>query len=173
ARSRGAPLGRARPGGDNPRRSGSRPARAGARDPSAGSRSASICRTRTSRRTGRSCSRRREHRLRRMTDRAVERYLRLGLQLDRHVDGVVDAYYGPAELKATVAAESPVAPAQLVDVADGLLDELEDGWLRDQVVGLRTYAGVLAGESRSFADEAEGCYRVRPTYTAEAGFQPA
>jgi len=108
-----------------------------------------------------------------MTDRAVERYLRLGLQLDRHVDGVVDAYYGPAELKATVAAESPAAPARLVEAADGLLDELEDGWLRDQVVGLRTYAGVLAGESRSFADEAEGCFGVRPTYTDEAVFEAA
>jgi len=108
-----------------------------------------------------------------MAEGAVEQYLRLGLQLDRHVDGVVDAYYGPAELAATVAAESPVAPERLVDAAEGLLDELEDGWLRDQVVGLRTYAGVLAGESRSFADEAEGCYGVRPTYTDEAVFEAA
>jgi hypothetical protein len=51
--------------------------------------------------------------------------------------------------------------------------ELEDGWLRDQVVGLRTYAGVLAGESVSYADEVEGCYGVRPTYTDEAVFTAA
>jgi hypothetical protein len=36
------------------------------------------------------------------------------------------------------------------------------------VVGLHTYAGVLAGESGSYADEVEGCYGVRPTYTDEA-----
>ncbi len=54
-----------------------------------------------------------------------------------------------------------------------LLDELEDGWLRDQVVGLRTYAGVLAGESGSYADEVEGCYGVRPSYTDEAVFTAA
>ena len=108
-----------------------------------------------------------------MTQSAAERYLRLGLQLGRHVDGIVDAYFGPPELAAAVDAEPPVDPRALVAAAEALLDELEDGWLRDQVVGLRTYAGVLAGESRSYADEVEGCYGVRPTYTDEAVFTAA
>jgi hypothetical protein len=103
----------------------------------------------------------------------VERYLRLGLQLGRHVDGIVDAYFGPPELAATVEAEPPVDPRALVSAAEALLDELEEGWLRDQVVGLRTYAGVLAGEPGSYADEVEGCYGVRPTYTDEAAFAAA
>jgi hypothetical protein len=105
-----------------------------------------------------------------VTQSAAERYLRLGLQLGRHVDGIVDAYYGPSELAAAVDAEPPVDPRALVSAAEALLDQLEDGWLRDQVVGLRTYAGVLAGESGSYADEVEGCYGVRPTYTDEAVF---
>jgi hypothetical protein len=104
---------------------------------------------------------------------AVERYLRLGLRLGRHVDGIVDAYYGPPELAAAVDAEPPVDARGLVSAAELLLDELEDGWLRDQVVGLRTYAGVLAGESGSYADEVEGCYGVRPTHTDEAVFTAA
>jgi hypothetical protein len=54
--------------------------------------------------------------------------------------------------------------------AEALHDELEDGWLRDQVVGLRTYAGVLLGEPQSYADEVEGCYGVRPIHTDEAVF---
>ena len=33
----------------------------------------------------------------------VERYLPLGLRLGRHVDGLVDAYQGPAELPQAVA----------------------------------------------------------------------
>jgi hypothetical protein len=103
----------------------------------------------------------------------VERYLRLGLQLGRHVDGMVDAYYGPPELAAAVEAEPPVDPRALVSAAEALLDELEDGWLRDQVAGLRTYAGVLAGESGSYADEVEGCYGVRPTHTDESVFTAA
>jgi hypothetical protein len=105
-----------------------------------------------------------------MTDPAAERYLRLGLQLGRHVDGIVDAYYGPPELAAAVEAEPASDPSALVADAEALLGELEDGWLRDQVAGLRMYAGVLAGEPRSYADEVEGCYGVRPTHTDEAVF---
>jgi hypothetical protein len=103
----------------------------------------------------------------------VERYLRLGLQVGRHVDGMVDAYFGPPELAAAVEAEPPVDPRAFVAAAEALHDELDDGWLRDQVVGLRVYAGVLAGESGSYADEVEGCYGVRPTYTDEAVFAAA
>jgi hypothetical protein len=108
-----------------------------------------------------------------VSESASERYLRLGLQLGRHVEGLVDAYFGPAELAAEVESAPPVEPRKLVSAAEGLLDELEDGWLRDQVAGLRTYAGVLAGESSSYADEVEGCYGVRPTYTDEAVFTAA
>src|SRR5947208_17045627 len=86
---------------------------------------------------------------------------------------MVDAYFGPRELAAAVDAAPPVEPRTLVAEAETLLEELEDGWLCDQVVGLRTYAGVLAGESRSYADEVEGCYGVRPTYTDEALFTAA
>jgi hypothetical protein len=108
-----------------------------------------------------------------VTESAAERYLRLGLQLGRHVDGIVDAYFGPPELAAAVDAEPPADPRLLVSSAQALLDELEDGWLRDQVVGLRTFAGVLAGEPRPYADEVEGCYGVRPERTDEAVFTGA
>ena len=108
-----------------------------------------------------------------MGDSVVERYLRLGLQLGRHVDGMVDAYYGPPELAAAVAGSPPVTPQALVSAAERLLADLDDGWLRDQTVGLRTYAGVLAGELWSYADECEGCYGVRPVHVDEAIFSAA
>ena len=108
-----------------------------------------------------------------MTDPVVERYLTLGLQVGRHVDGMVDAYYGPPELAAAVDAAPPADPRELVSAAEGLLDELADGWLRDQVAGLRTFAAVLAGASIAYADEVEGCYGVRPTHTDEATFAAA
>jgi hypothetical protein len=94
----------------------------------------------------------------------TERYLRLGLQLGRHDDGVVDAYFGPAELAAEVEAAAPVEPRALVATAEALLDDLDDGWLRDQVVGLRTYARVLAGDALPYSDEVEGCYGIRPAH---------
>ena len=95
----------------------------------------------------------------------AEDYILLGLRLGRHVEGLVDAYYGPEALAREVDAE-PVADATaLVEEADALLGRLEDGWLRDQARGLRTCAGVLAGEELSYSDEAERCYGVRPPRT--------
>src|SRR5436305_6426574 len=108
-----------------------------------------------------------------MTQSIAERYLLLGLQVGRHVEGIVDSYFGPPELMAAVDAEAPVEPRTLVSAVEALLDEVEDGWLRDQVVGLRTYAGVLAGEPGSYADEVVGCYGVRPMHTYESVFAAA
>jgi hypothetical protein len=108
-----------------------------------------------------------------VTDSLAERYVRLGLQVGRHVEGIVDAYFGPPEWAAEVEAAPPVDPAVLVAEAGALLDVVEDGWLRDQLAGLRVYAGVLAGESASYPDEVEGCYGVRPTFTDESVFTAA
>ncbi len=106
----------------------------------------------------------------------VTRYLELGLALGRHVDGLVDAYTGPPELAAALAAQPPVAPARLADAARTLLADLEVDaeldatrrhWLGAQVRGLRTTAGRLAGEASSYADEVEACYGVRPRMVPE------
>jgi hypothetical protein len=91
-----------------------------------------------------------------------EAYVLLGLRLGRHAEGLVDAYYGPPELKAQVDAEPLAEPADLVAQGDSLIAELHDGWLRDQALGLRTCAGKLAGEEISYSDEVERCYGVRP-----------
>jgi hypothetical protein len=101
----------------------------------------------------------------------AERYLTLGLRLGKHVDGLVDAYYGPPELKEAVEAEDKLPAAQLAADADALRDELPDGWLRDQVHGCATYAHVLAGDAISYSDEVEGCYGVRPAKTPLAVYE--
>jgi hypothetical protein len=111
--------------------------------------------------------------IRPVTGTVAHRYLRLGLQLNRHVDGTVDADFGPPELAAEVEAAPPVAPPTLVADAEALLGELDDGWLRDQGVGPRTYIGVLAGESLSYGDEVHGCYGVRPRFTDESVYAAA
>ena len=102
---------------------------------------------------------------------AAEEYLLLGLRLGKHVDGLVDAYYGPEDLKDVVDEEPPVHAAELVADADALLASLEDGWLADQVKGCATYARVLAGEQISYSDEVEGCYGVRPELTPESVYE--
>jgi hypothetical protein len=106
----------------------------------------------------------------------IEDYLRLGLALGRHVDGFVDAYYGPPELAVEAAAQPPVAPAELVERARRLLADLASTgdlaperrqWLTAQVRGLHTSARKLAGEAISYLDEIESCYGVRPTFVPE------
>jgi len=97
----------------------------------------------------------------------AERYLALGLRLGKHVDGLVDAYYGPPEIKERVDAEEKLDAAQLAVDGDALLAELDDSWLADQVQGCATYAHVLAGDEISYSDEVERCYGVRPTKSSE------
>lgn len=55
----------------------------------------------------------------------VERYLTLGLRLGRHIDGMVDAYYGPPECSAAVASEPVYPPNQLVTEARSLLAAID------------------------------------------------
>lgn len=101
----------------------------------------------------------------------AERYLVLGLRLGKHVDGLVDAYYGPPELKEQVDAEETTSAAELARQADDLAADLDDGWLRDQVHACATYARVLAGEQLSYSDEVEGCYGVRPARVDESVYE--
>ena len=108
-----------------------------------------------------------------MTETIAERYLKLGLRLGRHVDGLVDSYAGPPEFAAQVEAEPLREPAALASDAEELLGDLDDGWLRDQAHGLLTWASFAAGASGSYADEVEGSYGVRPEHTDEAVFEVA
>jgi hypothetical protein len=117
----------------------------------------------------------------------LTRYLELGLRLDRHIDGLVDAYYGPPALQERVAAEPVRAPDALADDARRLVADLDAGtpiddapddprrrrWLRAQVLGLRTTAERLAGVPIAFVDEIERCYGVRPAKVDESVFAGA
>jgi hypothetical protein len=106
----------------------------------------------------------------------VEDYLHLGLAIGRHIDGFVDAYYGPPEAAARVAAEPPVPPARLVQqarrllaalAADGQLEPGRRAWLAAQARGLHTTARKLAGEDIGYLDEIADCYGVRPALVPE------
>ena len=103
----------------------------------------------------------------------AERYVELCLRLGRHVDGLVDAYYGDPAVQERIDAEALSEPASLAEDAARLRAEL-DGleaqrrrWLHAQLVGIETVARKLAGEEFAFADEVERCYGVRPRRTPE------
>jgi len=112
----------------------------------------------------------------------VGEYLELGLALGRHIDGLVDAYYGPRELADRVRLGPLIEPAALSERARRLLGQLDSEgdlaaarrrWLAAQVRGLHTTARRLAGEPMAYLDEIESCYGVRPTYVPEDVFAGA
>lgn len=112
----------------------------------------------------------------------VDRYLALGLRLGRHIDGLVDAYYGPQDLRDRIDLEPPAEPGALAGEAVELLADIDDGefgdeqrrrWLKAQLVGLETVALKLAGADVAYADEVERCYGVRPRRVPEGRFEAA
>ncbi|MHB8438819.1 MAG: DUF885 domain-containing protein [Acidimicrobiales bacterium] len=115
-------------------------------------------------------------------------YLDLGLALGRHVDGLVDAYYGPPVLASRIAKEQPRAAGRLVAQARELLVSCDAGeplsedthddparrqWLRAQLLGLLTTARRIAGDDIEYLDEVEQCYGVRPSLVPEDEFASA
>jgi len=111
----------------------------------------------------------------------ITSYLELCLRLGRHVDGLVDSYYGPPEIAERIEAEELREPAGLVGDAAATLGALDDDgldesrrrWLRAQLGGLETVARKLAGEEVAYEDEVERCYGVRPRWADEEAFETA
>jgi hypothetical protein len=62
-----------------------------------------------------------------MTAKVVERYLTLSLAMNRHVDGLVDAYYGPQAIADKVAAAPVLTPENLVLEARALVGAIDAG----------------------------------------------
>ncbi len=105
-------------------------------------------------------------------------YLELALRLDQRTPGLVDGYYGPAEIKARVDTEQLRPPARLVadaiELATRLESEVADParreWLRLQVVALETHARLLAGETFGYVEEVTRLFGVGPRARGEAVF---
>ena len=108
-------------------------------------------------------------------------YLLLALRLDQHVPGLVDGFYGPAELKARADTEALRPATRLVDDAARLLDRIATDvaepdrrdWLTAQVVALRTHAEALAGEPLPYLEHVERCFAWSPVRRDEALFHDA
>lgn len=102
--------------------------------------------------------------------------------MGRHVPGFVDGYFGPAELKHEVEAEtSPRSPNHLLADARGLAaslprqpyDSQRKAYLARQLTGILTVLRKLAGEMIPFAEEIRGCFDVLPARADESVFEAA
>ncbi|GAA3432077.1 DUF885 domain-containing protein [Kutzneria kofuensis] len=98
----------------------------------------------------------------------VREYLTLGLRMDRLLPGAVDAYTGPAALRAQVAGEPVPDPGELRlgaaelrrAVADADLSPQRREFLTAQLVAMETTCARLAGRPIGFVAEVETCFQT-------------
>ena len=108
-------------------------------------------------------------------------YLLLALRLGKLLPGVVDAYFGPADLKAQVDAEGPRTAAGLREEASALearlvrevADPDRERWLRAQLVAFEAQALMLAGDPLPYADYLACLFDLDPEPTPESVFESA
>ena len=108
-------------------------------------------------------------------------YLLLGLRFDQHMPGIVDGYYGPADLKARADMEQRRAPARLLDDiaalserVDGEVEDLDRrDWLAAQLRALDAHGRALAGEPLEYAAYVERCLGFAPRRHPDAMFDAA
>jgi hypothetical protein len=115
-------------------------------------------------------------------DNIAERYVKLGLALEPHLPGFVDAFYGPAEWRAAVECTGAQPVADLAREADDLaaavaadtgMDAQRRDFLARQMRAIQTCLRSLQGEALGLAEEAEGLYDITPGWTDEAAFEEA
>ncbi len=108
-------------------------------------------------------------------------YLLLALRLDQHTPGLVDGYYGPADLKARADIEELRPAKRLVADAVHLLERVATdvpepdrrSWLTAQLVALRTQAEALAGDPQPYVEHVRRCFDWSPVRRDEAVFDEA
>jgi hypothetical protein len=115
----------------------------------------------------------------------AHRYLLLALRIGRLIEGYIDGYSGPMELREAVAGEEPAPPEELHGEAmtlQGLAAELTDGtrqlaqrraWLQAQLVAMSAVCRHLAGEEIAFVDLVDELCDAPPEPVPEDAFLAA
>ncbi len=115
-------------------------------------------------------------------DEIGREYLLLALRLERHVEGFVDAYFGPPELKDEAQAGEPRPLEALADDARQLMAAVEAGGADDpqrrdflwrQARAMAAVIGNLSGPRLDYVQEVELYFDVTPEMTHEAVFAAA
>lgn len=107
-------------------------------------------------------------------------YLRLVLEIHaHHIDGYVDAYYGPEALKTEVEASPAKTSAELLDAVADLqsripaTDPTRQAYLTAGLRGIECTVRMLNGEAIDYLDEVYRIYDIRPELVDEVRFTEA
>jgi hypothetical protein len=112
-------------------------------------------------------------------DSIAQRFVQLALNIDRHLPGYVDAYFGPPEWQASIKQQGPRPVNELQAEAEALAaavaqDTGPDAQRRDYVsrhiTAMQTSLRLLSGERLPLAQEASLLFDVTPAWTAESEF---
>lgn len=118
-------------------------------------------------------------------DRVAEDFVRMTLEAGEREPGYVDAYYGPAHLMDSAKA-APRPVSTLRKEADRLMilvkatrdkaltpdERRRKLFLKGQIKAAQTRLAMLAGDTFSFEDEAEGLFGVRPVLKPLKSYDP-
>jgi len=106
-------------------------------------------------------------------------YLRLTLEIHKHIDGYTEGYYGPAELRAEVEATPPLPAASLLAGVQRLQDSIPTAdparaaYLTATLRAIECTVHMLAGETFDYLDEVARIYDIQPRLVAEERFTAA
>ena len=97
-------------------------------------------------------------------------YLEIALHLDKYIEGFVDSYYGPPQLKQTIEAMEPLSIPKLESKCEELLaiihelefEESRKVYLLKQVHAMATSIKVLSGQQLGFLEEVNGYFDITP-----------
>jgi hypothetical protein len=114
-------------------------------------------------------------------DDLSRRYVELAFGIERHVEGTVDAYVGPPEVKTAALAGPLPSPADLLDRATSLLADVtgtelppsRTDYLTAQVTALQATCRKLTGEEIPYRDEVRLYFDIEPAKTPEAVYNEA
>jgi hypothetical protein len=109
-------------------------------------------------------------------------FVRLGLSINQHFTGYVDAYFGPEEIarevksvgKAPITDLEPIADQLSTSVAsDQTIQSARQQYLLAELAAMRTTLRILKEETLAIADEVRLLYGIEPAWVSETTFAEA
>jgi len=97
-------------------------------------------------------------------------YLLLGLRIGKLIEGYVESYYGPPELKEMVDREQPSSPKSLLSICNGLQQDLPNQGFTDNRIkylnkmlgAMKTSLNVANGKNIPYLEQVNKFYDIKP-----------
>ena len=108
-------------------------------------------------------------------------YLLLGLRIGKLIEGYVESYYGPPELKEMVDKEQPSSPKSLLSICNALQQDLPNQGFTDNRIkilnkmlgAMETSINVANGENIPYLEQVNKFYNIKPELVDDSIFYKA